>query len=187
MGCGADDSIAGAARYENPTVSFSFEYPDSFDVREYSPSFVAIGSEEGEAFDAVVEVGVEEGEGASFQDFAIERARLACAADGPNLSLQCTDVEMLQPVTTGEGREGISFYLKHVATRPGSGEVVATDGRGPFFAFELESREAEGGTNSQYEMLIVRAPVVLEPDQVNAELVRRIARSLRVSRPVEFP
>lgn len=176
--CSASDGAGGdaTAMYESPRYGFSIEYPDTLDLREYDADHVAIGQASGEALEAVAEVALETGEGDRFEDFAVERARQACAADGPDLSLQCAEVEVLQPVTAAGGAEGIVFYLRHLATRPGTSEVVEAGGRGPFFAFDLSPRE-EGGA---HRALFIRAPVILTPAEAEAELIRRIALSLRL-------
>ena len=176
--CGQSDrEAASVATYRSPSSAFSFDYPDSLSLRPYGPSFVSVGREQGQTFISAAEVGVEEGESESFEAFAVERARVSCAADGPDLSLQCTTVQMLQPVSTANGLEGIAFYLEHVATRPGSGEVVETGGRGPFFFFDL-SPAGQGGA---HRAIFVRAPAVLPPEEVDSEMIRGIAQSLQVS------
>jgi hypothetical protein len=81
-----------------------------------------------------VEIVIERGE-ASADSLATQRARLACAADGPELAMQCTDVQQREPFTSEHGVEGRVFHLRHVTTRPPTDEVVEIGSRGPFFAF----------------------------------------------------
>jgi hypothetical protein len=162
-------------RYSSPQFGFTFEYPDTLDLREYTPEFVALGRADGDAFEAAVEIAIEAGEGESFEAFATERARLACAADGPDRSLQCTEVEALQPIAAEGGTEGLVFHLRHVATRPGTDEVIERGGRGPFFVYDISPRVA-----APRGALFVRAPVALRPDEVDTRLVRQIATSVRM-------
>lgn len=168
-------------QYTSAVYSFTVEYPDSFDLREYIPEFVAIGRAEGEGFRAAVELSVEMGEteGAdadtSFEQFVIERARVSCAADGPGMSLQCGDVIQRQPFSTRSGEPGIAFHLEHLTTRPGTAEVLDRDTRGPFFALALSPADRE----AEHAVLIIRPAVTLSPEQVDGALIRAIAESVR--------
>jgi len=179
-GCdGAAPPTGGQATYTSETYGYSFVYPDSLDVQEYTPEHVALGRRQVEdGFDAVVEAGVFTADGDSavaFDDFVVDRARTLCAADGPRTSMRCTDVEQRTPFTTATGLTGEVFYLKHETVDIASGAIDSVSGRGPFFVFQLSA-------NAPAAALIIRPPTNLAPDDVDSELVRQIANSIRIDR-----
>jgi hypothetical protein len=97
----------------------------------------------------------------------------ACAADGPDRSLQCVAAQLLQPFETADGVEGIVFYLRHLTTRPGTDEVLEVGARGPVFALPLP-----GGEGGLQRVLFVRAPVALTAEQADSTLIREVATSV---------
>lgn len=179
LGCTRSASPpAEPSRYVSGTYSFSFEYPDSLDLREYIPEAISIGRERGEGFDASVEVVVERGEGSDFEAFVLDRARLACAADGPDLSLSCGAATNRRPFTTAEGIAGTVYVLEHSTTRPGTGELLEAGEYGPVYVIPLAADDAvdAGG----YHALLVRAPVALGREEVDESLLRAVAESVRL-------
>lgn len=161
--------------YSSLTYGFTFTYPDSFDLKEYIPEFVAIGRAEGERFTAAAEVVIEEGESGTFEDFVAWRAQVSCAADGPGTSLHCGAITAGEPFSTHDGEEGVAFHLEHRTTRPGTGELLERSTRGPYFALRLP-QESTGPT---YRAILIRAPATLTPQQTDKELIRGVAESLR--------
>lgn len=169
----------------NPAYGYAFQYPDTLDFHAYSSDDVAIGRKTEDGFTAVLEAGVfkaEDDSPAAYEDFVADRARTLCAADGPGTSLRCTDVQQRIPFETETGLTGSAFYLKHETVDVASGTVSAQSGRGPFFVFNLSANVP----SARHAVLIIRPPIVLEPDAVDSELIRRVASSLRIEK-VETP
>lgn len=179
-GC-ADTPVPAALNrtYVNVEHGFSLLYPDTLDFREYSPDNAAIGYAAGDGFDVRVEVAVESGTAASLEDFVDERARLACAADAPGISLQCPSLERRDRIRTIGRLRGDVLYLRHERSTGPAEPVVEVGQRGPFVAFDLS---AEGDdANREFKVLFVRAPVSLEPYLTDANLVLEVARTVRHS------
>lgn len=174
----SDADRQDTSSYVSERYGFSFAFPDSLDLREYIPESISVGRADGEAFDARAEVVVERGDGDDFESFVLERARVACAADGPDRSLSCGRGTEQQPFTTAEGVAGTVYWLEHRTTRPGTGEVLELGDYGPIYMVELPGNQApEAATHLA---LIVRAPVALSPEEVDESLIREIAESIRV-------
>lgn len=179
---------AELARYQSDTHGFSIQYPDTLDIRVYSPEHLDIGRMIADEFESEAQVGLYfslpgEPRPASFADFAHDRARMLCAADGPRLSLECTAVERASRFETEDGPRGEVFYLRHETLDVSTGEVVEVSGRGPFFALDLSLQVPD----TEFAVLLVHPPVVRDPAEVDAGLVRRIARSARLAAVTAAP
>src|SRR5690606_24362125 len=133
--------------------------------REYTESNAAIGYAAGDGFDVRVAVAVETGTGESFDAFVAERARLACAADAPGISLQCPSLERRERLRTSGGLRGDVLYLRHERSTGAGGPPVEVGQRGPFVAFDITERGSD-----EYTVLFVRAPVSLESYLLDANL-----------------
>jgi len=164
--------------YVSESYGFEIAFPDTLDVREFTPRYLALGRSDGDAFRAAVEVVLETGEAESFEAFAFERARSACSVEGPDLSTACLDAHRVQPFQTASGVSGTSFFLRHVTTRARTAELVAEGLRGPFVVFDLSP--ARPLPEGLHVVLFVRAPVVLAPGASDPELVRSGAGSLQL-------
>jgi hypothetical protein len=164
------------ARYDSQEYGFSIAYPDTLDRREYSAEHLAVGRTDEEGFAEVVTLDVHSGTHDRFETFAADAARLSCATVGPDIALECTEVEALQPFTSRAGARGSVLYLRHVASRTATGEIVEAGGRGPFFAFELPA----GGSPGDYRALVIGPAPVLSAAAMDTALVRTIAESLRL-------
>lgn len=173
LGACTDAGGAGRATYRSDEYGFQFSYPDSLDLLEYTPAIIALGHRQGDGFDAVVENVLELADEGTFEEYAVDRARTSCAADGPDLSLSCTDVLDPQPFAATSGREGIVFRLRHLTTRPGGTPVLETGTRGPFYALD-----ASDMVDSPVAVLLVRPPAVLEPEEVDEQLLGEVAASV---------
>lgn len=173
--------VAARATYHNPEYGFAFSYPETLNLRVYSAEHVALGQAGEDEFAALAEAGVFtaiQGAFASFEAFVIDRARATCAADGPGISLRCTDVQQLVPFETSTGLVGEVFYLAHETVDVASNQVISQSGRGPFFAFNLSANLP----GVQYAVLLIRPPATLEPAEVDSELLRSVAGSVRIDR-----
>jgi len=164
--------------YVSESYGYEISFPDTLDVREFTPRYLALGRADGDAFRAAVEVVLETGEAESFEAFAFERARSACSVEGPDLSTICLDAQRVQPFHTAWGVSGMSFFLRHVTTRARTAELVGEGLRGPFVVFDLSP--ARPLPEGLHVVLFVRAPVVLEPAASDPELVRSVAGSLQL-------
>lgn len=168
-----DATDAGTATYRSAVYGFEFSYPDSLDIREYTPTIIALGRGDEEAFAAVAEIVLEASDDVEFEALAIERARTSCAADGPGRSLACTEVLDSRPFTTTAGGTGIVFRLRHVMTVPGEGTLLEESSRGPFHALDVSDSVAE-----ETGVLFIRPPTVLDPDRVDQGLIEEVAVSV---------
>src|SRR5687768_17595868 len=90
------DDTAADTLYANSTYGYSFSYPAEKDFKEYSNQAQAIGTLDGGLLEADVEISVYESDPAIdilFDDF-IKRVLIgSCAADGPSMSIECTELE----------------------------------------------------------------------------------------------
>jgi hypothetical protein len=174
-GCAeADPAEEWGLEYTSPTYGYTVSYPDSMDLREFTPADVAIGYAAGDGFDVRIELAVESGVAdGGFDEFVRERARLACAGEGPGISIRCTDVTSRGPLKSEGGLKGeiLDLVLERAET-PG-GPAVERAPRGPFVAFDL----TEPG-DSLARVLFVRSPATLDPWHANEQVVLSIARSL---------
>jgi hypothetical protein len=100
-----------------------------------------------------------------------------CAADGPTASINCTGVEQEQPFETVDGLSGTVYYLKEETKNLATGEV-ATAGKGPFFAFNISANNPE----HEFTALVVHTPIALPADEVDSELIRSIAESVKINK-----
>lgn|GEM_PF-985893 len=174
-------SPAASVEYSNSVYGYSFEYPDSLELHVYSPDHVAVGRETENGFDAALEAGVflaENSDTMPYEEFVADRARTLCAADSPRTSLRCTDLQQQMPFETQTGLTGEVFYLKHETVEPSSGTITAESGRGPFFAFNISANAPA----ARHAVLLIRPPTTLEPTQVDSELIRAVANTLRINR-----
>lgn len=172
---------AGAQKtYTSATYGYTFNYPDSYTIQEYSPQYVSVGTPSGAAgFDSVAEADVLTAEtsdtASSFSDFAHTQAELTCAADGPSSSIDCPNVSRSTTFTTASGLLGEMFYLTQATHSLAAGNVVETE-RGPYYAFDLSM-------NTPFRVLLVRPPSATAPDAINEAIVTAIAHSVRTGAP----
>lgn len=175
-----EEKSAEDKTYESEDFGFSFKYPRSMDLQEYQPNFISLGKRQGEKFDSSVDVQLVKSEAnfsGDFEEFVHQQARLSCAADGVNESIECTDVEQEQPFETTTGLTGKVFYLKEVHKNLESGEEKM-GGKGPFFVFNLSANDSE----SRFTALFVRAPMAQSVSEVNSALIRAVAESVKISK-----
>jgi len=163
--------------YRSAAYGFSFAYPEEYEALEYTEENVAIGRSTPQGFDALVEVRLMQSTDGvtytNYEDFLYERARLACAADGPNESISCTTVQREEAFENESGLTGTLFYLEEVHTNL-TDNSITTSVEGPFLAFNLSANAPE----DQFMALIIHPPVTLSPETVNTDLIRSIANSV---------
>jgi hypothetical protein len=176
-GCGSDEPAPTAAEYVNEAYGFVVSYPGQHTLVEHSPRAAVVGRTGGGAFEPLVEIVVESGDSHSRDAFLRERALAACDADGPAGSVECTAVLDRQPVTSLGGVEGERFHLRQRTSRPATGELVGEAERGPVYAFPLRN----GLTGDRFVMVMVRAPLGVDPGDEDDELVSLVAVTLRLT------
>jgi len=142
--------------YEHESLGVSFRYPSHYGFRVYES-----GSEPTEVIRAVlttprgIEIEIEredieplledsciEGmicyKNMDFQEFAIERAKLGCVADGPMGSTYCPDViGKIESATTKNGLRKIRFYLDLVEETYQGAEAKEVKILGPIYAIDI--------------------------------------------------
>ena len=165
--------------YTNATYGYTFRLPEPYEVMEYTPENISVGTPNGEGFDSEVDVAYMEsgGEGGyeNFEAFLFERTRLLCAADGPNESLDCTRIARLRTLETSGGATGYELTLELTRLTPSTGET-ATSTYGPMFAFDVSERDPE----SAYAAIVVYQPLPTFLTSESVNLLRRIVGSFTI-------
>ncbi len=151
---GAAEPAGGSAVYESEEYGYSYTYDDSLQLNVFTPEYQTLEDTATQEPNELVQIAVEHAgimdEAESFDAYAMERAKVYCAADGPGGSLYCTRVTRSDPFTTNTGLLGVVFYLEMVHER--RGESTTTREAGPFYAFNI-SLDSPG---SGYSALIIR-------------------------------
>jgi hypothetical protein len=161
------------ARYVNTTYGFSIEYPDTMDIREYTPERISIGFAAGDGFDPHLEITVDTDSAASFNELVDRKARDSCAADGPGISINCTTIQRRGTLRAKSREKGDVLYLTLEISEPG-GAVMDSMPRGPYVAFELPT-ESDLPT-----VLFVRAATTRQLWETDVKLIENAARSLEI-------
>lgn len=113
--------------YQDIMKCYEFQYPDNYLFKEYlshdgnSTGRTSLGREN---TGCGIMTFVEEIAGyprgwydpakMSFEEFAIDRAKVLCSADGPNGSIYATDVVRKEVFTNPHNRKGVEFYLLEI-------------------------------------------------------------------------
>lgn len=164
--------------YTNDTYGYSFSYPAAEDFIAYSDLAQAIGTQDGEMFEADVEITVHESDSSIdilFEDFINRTLLNSCAADGPTGSIECTDIESENTFTTQNGLEGKAYYLTWREENFETQEVI-TERKGPFIVFALLPERS-----SRFTALIIRPGFNVDAEDVDTDLIEDIANSLTIS------
>jgi membrane-bound inhibitor of C-type lysozyme len=174
--------VSATNTYTSGKYGFSFDIAGGYTYKEYTDEIISIGTPVGEdGFDAVAEVHVVKsgGEGGykSFDDFVFESSRNVCAADGPSATIYCDKVQSKEPYTSPNGLEGIAFYLNRVHEDLSTKEK-AESAFGPLFSFNITANTPD----SKFSALVVRPPANLTAEEINSEMVRKIADSVRIDK-----
>lgn len=106
-----------------------------------------------------------------FLAFASDKAKMLCAADGPDESIDCTKLSRSRGFTTDSGLKGYEFYLvmRTARLKP---KTVSTKVVGPFYAFDLSAQRPNGRSMA----LIITAPPLFPNHDPSA--LATIVRSL---------
>lgn len=170
----APEAAVAKPTYENPTLGYSFSYPEEYAVNAYTSEFVGVGKREGEGFLSVADVSLYEGEEyESFDAFVLDKARTLCAADGPDETINCTDVIDAKPFTAASGLTGNELYLLLAQKTFSTGETK-TYSFGPVYVFPYEK---EG---SAFAAIFVYQPLPSFLTESHADIVGGVARSFKL-------
>ncbi len=178
---GDSSEPVAAALYESSEYGYSFSYDSSLRLNDFTPEYQAIEDPVTEEPNELVQIAVEHAsimdEAESFDEYAMERAKAYCAADGPTGSLYCTRVTRHEPFTTNTGIVGVVFYLEMVHEVFGEGRT--TREAGPFYAFNI-SLDTPG---SGHSALIVRPAQFYEEGEMydrGAAAANALVNTLRI-------
>jgi hypothetical protein len=167
--------------YHNVAYGYTVRFPDTLQVHVYAAEHLVLGSALNDVFDASVQLGrtparPDEPRPASCEAFAEQQARLLCAADGPGMTARCTDVIARSRFRTNEGLEGVVFRLRHEVVSLPDYELIEESSRGPFHALDLSQQVP----NAWFATLLVHPPMIVPPDRVDEQLLRDVARGVRL-------
>lgn len=116
----------------------------------------------------------------SFEDFAVERAKLRCSADGPNSSWYAGDVVKKEMFENPYGRTCVEFYLSVIHEsydEEGEETTVEKTIRGPYYAVSI-SQQSE-----PYRVLLFKFSNDGEGEiPRDGGLMRRIVDTVRILR-----
>jgi len=170
---------AAVRSYTNTTYGYTFRLPEPYEVMEYTPENISVGTPVGEGFESEVDVAYmesgEEGAYENFEEFLFERTRLLCAADGPDESLDCTRIARIRTLETSDGESGYELMLELTRRTHSTGEM-ATSTYGPLFAFDVSERDPE----SAYAAIVVYQPLPTFLTSESVNLLRRIVGSFTI-------
>lgn len=167
--------------YKNTVYNYEVAYPFNLSFKESSPEAVLIGEINDLQTESKIELHV------FFQPrmtqktvtvsdvFAFDQAKKLCSATGPNTRIFCDSVEQLETFTSDNGTLTKSFYLTEKTVDQESGELKSTTLKGPFFVIDVSKNTP--GTQSA---LLISPPVQKDPQQINAQLVRDVAQSVKL-------
>jgi hypothetical protein len=174
----ADQPQADGAAFVSLVYGFSFSAPAPLAVKEYAPESLSVGQPAPEdGFDAVADIRLytagKDARYNSFDAFALETLRNACAAVGPGEAVICTQAQQRQPFTTESGLTGEVLYLERIHETFATGETQI-DGFGPILLFNLSG----AATGAEFSALAVQPPANLEAAKIDNALLREVASSL---------
>ncbi len=166
--------------YVSQQYGYGFTYPGTFQVLEYSPAYVAIGTTTRDAFNAIANIDVVTAELSSkesFEDFVHRSAMNMCAADGPHGSIRCVGVVRSSGILTRGGLQGELFSLKQINESLPS-HATTTVERGPFFAFNISPNVPD----KKFAALIVHVPIAGADDTSHITEIEQIIDSLSLTK-----
>jgi hypothetical protein len=167
--------------YSSDLYGYSFTYPSQLEMREYTPDSQVVGELSGDTVEPDAAITIQTSDGLDedyegFEDFAVDRLKLMCAADGPHLTINCTEVDSMERFTTSAGLTGTKYYLTQEETNLETSEVASTR-RGPFYVFNISAN-----SESDLAALIVHVPIAQPEDQVNESLIDTIVQSIEIEK-----
>ena len=174
-----EDTGVPMSSYRNDTYGYSFSYPSTYDLREYTPEYVSLGHMTANGFDALVAVGIAQSgaleEYGNFEEYLFETGQALCAADGSAGHVECDRIERTDAFPSAAGLSGTAVYLHLVDTRSGTTSSMIF---GPLYAFNI----AANTPGSKFSVLIIYPPVVHAKEQISAALAKGIADSLMIEK-----
>lgn len=171
------EQVNAPKEYRNSDHGFSLTYPATLDILEYTDDMAGIGTliEGGIASVVDVRVAIIQGEpGESFMEAAARNLSDLCAADGPGSSFTCTGVDRTAPFVSTSGAIGLEVYLTGELKTLDTG-AVQTVQKGPFYVFLIQ------GDASVSKVLIVHAPLNQNRDESDAETIKNVAASVKIT------
>lgn len=140
--------------YASAQYAFSFSYPASLALEEYTPNYVSLYDETTDPRTLIVNVSVElsreyDQASSTFAAFAEARAINYCAADGPTGSIWCTKTTRSEPFAGSSGASGTVIYLEMMKRM---GTTTTMREAGPFYIFDI----TKNASSTKYAALIVR-------------------------------
>lgn len=176
---GNDAPEREAVTYVNDAYGFSFVVPDAYEIAEYAPESVSVGRAEDGTFRSAADVRVyQAGEGSghdSFETFVVDTLRNMCAADGPGETIFCDQVESRDsfPAETGISGEVLYLHRVHEDLMTGAQEIGSF---GPVIVYDF----AANVPGAQFAMLAVSPPADLASGDIDGQLVRSVAETVRI-------
>jgi hypothetical protein len=166
------------SEYRNTRYDYSFSYPRTLALNEYSTRYVTLSEGEGEKASEIllasVLLGPEGAAPASFDAFIRSQLPSLCAADIPDAALACANAGEGTPFITASGLAGMSYTLDLVGT-PAAGGASETRAFGPIYVFDLTANEPSGRQTA----LLIYAPALRAYEETtDADLLERVARSV---------
>jgi len=146
--------------YKNEEYGYEFKYPQEYFLKEVlgiegTPTgTLLLRKTEAKETEWLIEVFVEgdiidplyDTSKMSFIEFAVDRIRAYCAADGPMGSIYCTDVISQEKIINDQGIEGYKIYITEVDERYQKGKTVTSKRtKGPIFAFDISKQTGARG------------------------------------------
>lgn len=174
----SEEPAVTLATYRSERYGFSFQYPEEYDLMEYTPTRIAVGHKTELGFDSVADIALMEGEAdavQSFEEFVLDQARLSCDADGPTASISCTEVKSLSAFGTSAGVTGQKFYLNE-RTHTFADDRFEDRDKGPYYTFNTSQN-----TPGAMSFLMIHNPVTIPTEKAAEMLLRNIALSLAIS------
>jgi len=163
--------------------NFSFAYPRTNELKEYTSGAIAIGTQKGNAYDPLVEVVRYKSDPdtalpASYDAFIKRQARNLCAADGPAESISCPDAQA-EPFVTASGITGQKLTLTLTRTNLQSG-TTTTAIYAPLYAFnKTEAPTAENPLRYDAVFVYPSLPSVIDGTNV-PNLLDQVVNSLAI-------
>jgi len=143
-----EKEIADRKTYRNEDYGYEFKYPQDYFLKEVSGRLLLRKTETKEG-EWLIEVFVEKDmidptydtSKMSFIEFAVDRIRAHCAADGPRGSIYCTDVINQDAFINEQGVKGYKIYITEIIERYTSGKTETSKRvKGPIFAFDISKQ-----------------------------------------------
>lgn len=164
---GSDGGIEGET-YQSDKYGFAFNIPDGYNFSEDDAEHISVGEK--------VEVELLTGPKsnfASFEDFLTGQLSNVCATVGTTASTTCDRITSAQGFTSDSGVPGGEVYLNRIHSALSVGSTT-TSSFGPIYIFSIQSP-----TTSDFAVLVVRPPANLSSDQIDAEIIKFVARSMK--------